>query len=421
MLQLPWASAAAAPRQKATNAVVETVGGIRRRRLGGSDLVVSELALGTQRWGGADFNSPDEDLCHAFLDRGVLESGINLIDTAEQYPIPSDGARPEGATETIIGRWLAKGKGRRDKVVLASKITGGGNVDARTIRADCEGSLRRLGVDTLDVYLLHWPARYTPQSNWGQSLEYDWDYGARAVPRAAPFDEIVTAMGALVAEGKIRGYGACNDNAVGLMGMAAAAEKVGVPGPVAMENDYSLLNRRVEENGLSEASSPALCNAGFLAYNVLAGGVLTGKYASTPAAVDDPDRARAAASLAAPRGRMDTRGWGNTLGRYRTSAALNAAADYAKLAAKYGTTPAALAQRYVAGRGAVTSSLVGHTSLAQLDESVAAFRAAAKAPLPDQLRWDIDRVHLRNRLPLFAQDAAGPDWFNEGLIGERIP
>ena len=118
---------------------------------------------------------------------------------------------------------------------------------------------------------------------------------------------------------------------------------------------------------------------------------------------------------------MDTRGWGNTLGRYRTSAALNAAADYAKLAAKYGTTPAALAQRYVAGRGAVTSSLVGHTSLAQLDESVAAFRAAAKAPLPDQLRWDIDRVHLRNRLPLFAQDAAGPDWFNEGLIGERIP
>ena len=168
---LPGAARAAAKGfglpSKETNDVVSTVDGIRRKRLGNSDIAVSELALGTQRWGGADFNSPDEELCHQLLDRGVLEGGINLIDTAEQYPIPSDRTRPEGATEEIIGRWLKKGTGRRNKVVLASKITGGRNINKRSIREDCEGSLKRLGVDTLDVYLLHWPARYTPQSNWG--------------------------------------------------------------------------------------------------------------------------------------------------------------------------------------------------------------------------------------------------------------
>jgi aryl-alcohol dehydrogenase-like predicted oxidoreductase len=430
---LPGAARAAAKGfglpSKETNDVVSTVDGIRRKRLGNSDIAVSELALGTQRWGGADFNSPDEELCHQLLDRGVLEGGINLIDTAEQYPIPSDRSRPEGATEEIIGRWLKKGTGRRNKVVLASKITGGRNINKRSIREDCEGSLKRLGVDTLDVYLLHWPARYTPQSNWGQSLEYDWDLGAITVPSAASFREIVSAMGELIKEGKIRGYGACNDNAVGLMGMWGAARELGVPGPLCMQNDYSIVNRRVEENGLSEASSPALANAGFMAYNVLAGGMLTGKYGLTPndgiapAAVDDGDRNRAKKYAEAPRGRMDTRGWGLTLGRYRTAAMRSAAAQYTKLAKEYGIKGGLteLSFRFVAGRKAVTSSLVGHTSLAQLDASIDAYRKAAKGPLDPQLLWDIDRVHLQNRLPLFANDEAGKDWRGEGFIGERIP
>jgi aryl-alcohol dehydrogenase-like predicted oxidoreductase len=429
---LPGAARAAAKNlglpSKETNDVVRTVEGIRHRRLGNSDIAVSELALGTQRWGGADYNSPDEELCHAFLDRGVA-AGINLIDTAEQYPIPSDRLRPEGATEAIIGRWLRKGTGRRNKVVLCSKITGGRNVNKRSIKEDCEGSLRRLGVDTLDVYLLHWPARYTPQSNWGQSLEYDWDAGTTLVPSAASFRELVQAMADLVKEGKIRGYGACNDNAVGLMGMWGAARELGVPGPLCMQNDYSLVNRRIEENGLSEASSPAIANSGFLAYNVLAGGMLTGKYGLAPndgvapAAVDDGDKARASKFTEAPRGRMDTRGWGLTLGRYRTAAMRSAASQYSKLAKEYslkgGLTE--LSFRYVASRKAVTSSLVGHTSLAQLDASIDAYRLAAKGPLPDQLLWEIDRVHLQNRLPLFANDEAGRDWRNEGFIGERIP
>ena len=134
-----------------TNEIVSVVDGIRHKRLGGTDIIVSEMGLGTQRWGSTDFNAPDTAACHAYMDRAILGSGVNLIDTAEQYPIPSDTFRPEGATEEIIGAWLRKDASRRQKVVIASKITGADNINKRNIIADCEGSLRRLGTDYLDV------------------------------------------------------------------------------------------------------------------------------------------------------------------------------------------------------------------------------------------------------------------------------
>ena len=163
-------TAAAPTATGATNSVVRVVDGIRQKRLGGTDIIVSEMGLGTQRWGSADFNGPDEALCHQLLDRAVLRSGINLVDTAEQYPIPSDRGRPKGDTERIIGNWIKKEAGRRQKLVIASKITGGRNINRRTIEADLRGSLERLGTDYLDVYMLHWPARYTPQSWLGFGL-----------------------------------------------------------------------------------------------------------------------------------------------------------------------------------------------------------------------------------------------------------
>ena len=82
-----------------------------------------------------------------------------MHDVAEQYPIPSDRSRPEGLTEEVIGRWMAKEKGRRAKVVIATKITGGSNITREQIIRDCEGSLSRLGTDYIDVYQTHWPAR----------------------------------------------------------------------------------------------------------------------------------------------------------------------------------------------------------------------------------------------------------------------
>ena len=176
----------------------DEAGSMRTRPLGASGIMVSELGLGTQRWGGTDFNSPDEKTCHAMLDLAT-EAGVNLVDTAESYPIPSGrGKNAEGATEAILGSWMAKDKARREKLVIASKITGGGNVTPRNLERDLEGTLKRLGTDYLDVYLLHWPARYTPQANWGQSLEYGHMQGEVSQSGTTSFTEIAEAMGSLV-------------------------------------------------------------------------------------------------------------------------------------------------------------------------------------------------------------------------------
>ena len=167
---------------------------------------MSELGLGTQRWMGDDFNSPNRELCFKLLDTAVLDSGISLIDTAEQYPIPSSQTRPQGDTERVIGDWIkqagssvAQRAARREKLVIASKITGGRNVNKYNIEADLEGSLRRLGTDYLDLYLLHWPARYQPQANWGQSLQYRHEM-EQYYTRNAQFEEICLAMGDMIAK-----------------------------------------------------------------------------------------------------------------------------------------------------------------------------------------------------------------------------
>ena len=236
-----------------TGDVIRIVDGIKHKQLGYGDIVVSELGIGTQRWCSEDFNSPNEELCHKFLDRSVLNSGVNFIDTAEQYPIPSSPSKPEGLVETVIGNWLAKDKSRRQKLVISTKITGGRNVNKRNIIADCDGSLARLKTDYIDVYMLHWPARYSPQSNWGQSLQYTHE-SEKYYDGNASFEEIVKSMSDLIKAGKIRGYGFCNDNTFGLTACAYIAKCMNLPPPVAMQNDYSLINRRIEENGLSEAS-----------------------------------------------------------------------------------------------------------------------------------------------------------------------
>lgn len=406
-----------------TNETVRVVDGMKHKRLGKGDIVVSELGLGTQRWGSADFNAPDETTCHAFLDYAVLERGVSLIDTAEQYPIPSDRARPEGRTEQIIGNWIAKDPSRRrEKVVLATKITGGANVNRRNIVKDLEGSLLRMKTDYVDVYTLHWPARYTPQSNWGQSLQYHGDTERAPYYRnAASFEEIAEAMGKMIREGKLRGWGSCNDNAYGLTAMCYAARSVGAPEPCAMQGDYSIINRRSEENGLAEASSPVHENVGWMGYNLLAGGVLTGKYRDVKAAVDNPnDRALAERLLADPRGRMDDYSWGKTLYRYRSAPALRAVDAYAALADEAGMSLTELALKWARQREFMTTALVGHTSMEQLKQTIDFFAADSK-PLDPQLMWEIDRVHMRNRLPIFSSERVGSDWDGAGEIGERIP
>ena len=160
-------------------------------------------------------------------------------------------------------------------------------------------------------------------------------------------------------------------------------------------------------------------NVGFMAYNALAGGVLTGKYLDMPAAVDSLNKADALKLLEQPRGRMDERGWGQTLYRYRSGPATEATRAYAQLAKANGLSLAELSLRWCRSRQAVTTTLLGHTSMAQLEEDLKFFQSTE--PLPANLLWEIDRVHMRNRLPIFASTRVGADWFGEGQIGETIP
>lgn len=405
-----------------TNEVVKVVNGMKHRRLGNSDIFVSELGLGTQRWVSTDFNAPDKDLCYQFMDEAILKRGVNLIDTAEQYPIPSNGREAsEGDTETVIGQWMKDRKVPREDVVVATKITGGTNVTPRNIRKDCDGSLRRLQTDYVDVYLLHWPQRYSPQSNWGQSLAYNLDYekGWRSKGNPTSFEDLCLAMQDLIDQGKIRGWGLCNDNAYGLTGCTRTAKALGTTPPCTMQGDFSILDRKSEENGVAEAASTYNENVGFMAYNALAGGMLTGKYMDIPAALDDANRDRASAFMSKPRGRMDTRGWGGTLYRYRTEAALEAINDYAKLAKANKMTLTELSLRWTRQRDLITTTLLGHTNLKQLQETLDSL--TKKVDLSPELMWEVDRIHMRNRLPLFSNAHVGKDWFGEGEIGEPIP
>jgi aryl-alcohol dehydrogenase-like predicted oxidoreductase len=197
---------------------------------------------------------------------------------------------------------------------------------------------------------------------------------------------------------------------------------LGTTPPCSLQGDFSLVDRKSEENAVAEAASPYNENVGFMSYNALAGGMLTGKYLDVPAAMDDlvtNNRNRAMASLQQPRGRMDTRGWGTTLYRYRTEAAVDAISDYDRIAKRYKMPLTELALRWNRQRSLITTTLVGHTSMQQLDESIKYF--TIKEPLSEDIMWEIDMVHMRNRLPLFSSNRVGLDWKGSGEINEIIP
>lgn len=266
-------------------------------------------------------------------------------------------------------------------------------------------------------------------------------------------------MQELIDEGKIRGWGLCNDNAYGLTACTRTAMGLGITPPCSIQGDFSLIDRKVstvncelfifhrlkylflsfgmiilcnnsfyfsshdelksEENGVAEAASPFNENVGFMSYNALAGGMLTGKYSQTPAALDNTSRDKVMSLLEKPRGRMDTRGWGGTLYRYRTDAAQYAISEYEKIAKKNKMSLTELALRFNKERSLVTTTLLGHSNLDQLQETIKYFKK--KEPLSDTIMWEIDRIHMKNRLPIFSSDRVGSDWLGEGEIGEPIP
>ncbi len=337
---------------------------MQRRRLGRTDLSVTRLCLGTMTWG--EQNTEAE--AHAQLDLAI-DHGINFIDTAEVYPIPMK-QETQGRTEAYIGSWLAR-RGGRDKLVLATKVAGPTLAPYLRSPRTCpnraniveaiEGSLKRLGTDYVDLYQIHWPDRRT---NFFGRLGYTHD------PRAedTPIEETLEAMDALVRAGKVRHVGLSNETAWGAMRYLHLAETRGLARPVSIQNPYSLLNRTFEL-GLAEVAHRE--DLGLLAYSPLGFGTLSGKYLGGAL----PEGSRLARFKQYAR-------YSNPIGQRATD-------HYVRLATSRNLSPAQLAIAFTLSRSFVTASIVGATSIAQLEENL----GADALELDPELLREIEAVH----------------------------
>jgi aryl-alcohol dehydrogenase-like predicted oxidoreductase len=334
--------------------------------LPGTNLKVSKVCLGTMTWG--QQNSESE--AHEQLDYAVAQ-GINFIDTAEMYPVPPN-AETQGRTEKHLGTWLARQK--REALYIATKIAGpgrrdwirGGRTDlTKDVIAEAVGtSLARLRTDYIDVYQIHWPQRNVPMFG---STEFD-----PAKEKGGPsIFEQVEGMAAMIKAGKIRHYGLSNETAWGVCQFHEAARKLGVPGPVTLQNSYSLISRNAD-NDLAEALFREKMS--LLAYSPLAAGILSGKYLGG----EKPAGARFTL--------FDSLGI-----RFRKPMVSEAVEAYATLAKRRNLTLVQLALGYVASRWFLGASIIGATSMAQLKEDI----AAAQVPLDAETLEEVRKIQLR--------------------------
>jgi aryl-alcohol dehydrogenase (NADP+) len=320
---------------------------MKYRTLPGTQLNVSEVCLGTMTWG--EQNSEAE--AHAQLDCAIAQ-GINFIDTAEMYPVPPN-ATTQGRTEAYLGNWLARRP--RGGLVVATKVAGpgrrdwirGGRTDlTRDVIAEAvDTSLARLHIDYIDLYQIHWPQRNVPMFG---ATEFD-PSKEKAGP---PIREQVEGMAALIAAGKIRHYGLSNETAWGVCEFRRVARELGVAGPVTIQNSCSLVSRGVD-NDLAEVLFRERMS--LLAFSPLAGGMLSGKYMG---------------GVQPPKSRFTLfEGIGV---RFRKPIVHEAIEAYAALAQRRGLSLVQLALGYVKCRRYLGASIIGATSVAQLEEDIAA-------------------------------------------------
>lgn len=337
------------------------------RNLGRTDIKVSVICLGTMTWG--QQNSEAE--AHDQLD-AALERGINFIDTAEMYSIPTR-AETCGKTEEYIGNWI-KARNNRDRFILATKVIGPGNwlphirdgaarLDRKNIEAAVDQSLRRLQTDYIDLYQLHWPDRNT---NFFGKLGYVHDESEAPVP----IEETLAVLGELVTAGKIRHVGLSNETPWGIMRFLQVAESLDLPRVVSVQNPYNLLNRSFEV-GCAEIAHRE--QVGLLAYSPLGFGVLSGKYVGGV----KPDGARLTLF--------------ENYTRYTKPNAVHATEAYVALARQQGLDPAQMALAYVNSRPFLTSSIIGATSMDQLNADIDSIELTLS---PDVLEH-IEEIHRR--------------------------
>ncbi len=322
------------------------------RKLGRTDLMVSACCLGTMTWG--EQNSETEG--HAQMDY-AMDRGVTFWDTAEMYAVPPR-AETQGATERIIGTWFAR-TGRRQDVILASKIAGlskmlwtrDGDVSWTRHTRDqvdeaVEKSLKRLQTDYIDLYQLHWPDR--PIGLFGGRM----DTKAYGQPYEK-FEDILGHLDRHVQAGRIRHIGLSNETPYGVMRFLAESEARGLPRMQSIQNAYNLVNRTFEDGGLEEVCVRE--EVGLLAYSPLGQGYLTGKY-------------RNGALPEGSRKQLFDR-----LQRYESPAAGRAIESYLQLADAHGLDPAKLAIRFCDTRPFMASTIIGATSLEQLQICIDAF------------------------------------------------
>ena len=341
--------------------------------LGGTDILVSDLCLGSMTWGNR--NSTAEG--HAQIDM-ALDHGVNFIDTAEIYPVNPVLAETSGRTEEVIGSWLHK-TGQRSRVVLASKISGTGQaavrdgapISAKTLRLALEGSLRRLQTEVIDLYQLHWPNRGSFH------FRQIWDFDPTGQTNAEVLDNMAEVMAVLrefVAEGKIRAFGLSNESSWGMAQWLRLANEVGGPRACTLQNEYSLLCRQFDSD-LAE-----LCHheqVALLAFSPLAAGILSGKYQGD----------------VTPKG--SRRENNPPLSGRITPRVFPAVDAYHAIAAQHGLDPCQMALAWCRMRPVPTIPIFGATSLVQLALAL----GSADLTLSPEVLAAINRTHRAHPMP----------------------
>ena len=313
---------------------------MERRRLGSSGVVVTDICMGTMTFG----EQCDEPLSHAICDR-AWDSGIDFFDAAELYPVPPS-AEKHGITEQIFGRWL-KGK-PRESVIVATKVTGPGHgwfrppvrrgttaLDRHQIIRACEDSLRRLDTDYIDLYQTHWP-----------------DHGM-------PYEEVLGTLTELRDAGKVRVIGASNETSWGMMKACWTSDVREVDRYETVQNNFSLINRRCESELAQVCRREGIS---LLPYSPLGGGVLTGKYNDSI-----PDGARFSAYLKTGNDRQKA-----MARRFVNDRTLETTRQLTEIASSIGVSVTALAVAWSRQHDFVASTIIGATTVEQLNESLAA-------------------------------------------------
>jgi aryl-alcohol dehydrogenase-like predicted oxidoreductase len=337
---------------------------MQQRRLGSTGLVVSEICLGTMTFG----SFADEATSFRILDK-AYDAGVDFLDIAEVYPVPPK-AEYAGESERIVGKWLA-GK-PRESVIIATKVAGpaGGwfvppvrsgktSLDPHHIERAVEGSLKRLGTDYIDLYQTHWP---DPE---------------------VPIEATLEGLDRVVRAGKVRYIGASNETAYGLTRALLKAETAGLPKYQTIQNNFSLINRRFEDELANVCRREKVS---LIPYSPIGGGVLSGKYDGGKW----PEGARFSNyRLEAGRGQAMTN-------RFLNDKTRATAERIGKLAHEADLSPVTLAVAWTLSHDFVASSIVGATRVEQLDELL----RASQVKLPSELLAKIDVISKEILYPM---------------------